>query len=385
MLLNNEKFSNAFACKVIFFIVAFYMGLWSVRVPSIKDQVQTDYLGIGYIIVAFAIGSVIFMIMSNRIIKYFSSRVIIEYAGYGQALSWILVPFITNLYYFMIVAFITGSFLGLYEIAMNLRASDIEKNNKKSMMSGFHAFYSLGLLIGASITSLFVELEISFLTNIIVVVLILLPLNIIFAKLLGEDLKPEDNEGKKNIFFLWPMTLFVLVLITITDSFAEGSVDSWSALYMRDQVLAKGFTIGLATIFFNIFMVAGRLSGDKIRDRLGVFNFLLFSVLFCVFGLIIIFYFSTIFSSIIGFSLMGIGVSNIIPLAYSTAGKIEGVESAVGISIISISAYGVFMIAPAFLGLIANYFGIAYVFFPMIILFLCCLLILFFSKKLFIN
>ena len=82
---------------------------------------------------------------------------------------------------------------------------------------------------------------------------------------------------------------------------------------------------------------------------------------------------------------MGIGVSNIIPLAYSTAGKIEGVESAVGISIISISAYGVFMIAPAFLGLIANYFGIAYVFFPMIILFLCCLLILFFSKKLFIN
>ena len=117
-----------------------------------------------------------------------------------------LVPMIfliglTNLYYFMIVAFITGSFLGLYEIAMNLRASDIEKNNKKSMMSGFHAFYSLGLLIGASITSLFVELEISFLTNIIVVVLILLPLNIIFAKLLGEDLKPEDNEGKKNIFF----------------------------------------------------------------------------------------------------------------------------------------------------------------------------------------
>ena len=66
----------------------------------------------------------------------------------------------------------------------------------------------------------------------------------------------------------------------MTDSFTEGSVDSWGALYMRDQILAKGFTIGLATIFFNIFMVAGRLVGDKIRDALGVFNFLLILINF---------------------------------------------------------------------------------------------------------
>ena len=58
--------------------------------------------------------------------------------------------------------------------------------------------------------------------------------------------------------------------------------------------------------------------------------------------------------------------SNIIPLAYSISGKIPNVESAVGITVISISAYGVFMIAPAFMGYIAKYFGINYVFTPMI-------------------
>ena len=81
---------------------------------------------------------------------------------------------------------------------------------------------------------------------------------------------------------------------------------------------------------------------------------------------------------------MGLGISNIIPLAYSMAGKIKDIDSAVGITIISISAYGVFMIAPALLGLIANYFGISYVFFPMIFLFIICLLVLFLSKKLFV-
>ena len=107
-------------------------------------------------------------------------------------------------------------------------------------------------------------------------------------------------------------------------------------------------------------------------------------MIFCIFGLIVIFYFSSVFSSIIGFSLLGLGVSNIVPLSYSIAGKVQGIDSAVGISIISISAYGVFMIAPALLGLIANYFGISFVFLPMIFLFLICLIVIVLSKKQFV-
>ena len=94
---------------------------------------------------------------------------------------------------------------------MNLQASDIEKRNSKSMMSGFHAFFSLGLLMGAVVTSIFVELKIPFWLNAFIVVLFLLPVNIFFAKLLGEDLKNNSNQSKKNIFFLWPTILFVLV------------------------------------------------------------------------------------------------------------------------------------------------------------------------------
>jgi len=384
MFINFRKIDNVFACRMIFFVVAFYVGLWAIRVPTIKDQVEADYLGIGYILAAFSLGSVLFMILSNKIIKYYSSKSAIEFCGYCHAFVWILAPFITSIYYFMFIAFIAGCVVGVYEIAMNLQASDLEKINNKSMMSGFHAFFSLGLLIGAVVTSIFVELKISFLINAVIVVIILLPLNIFFARSLGKDLELKTNTGKKNIFFLWPMVLFILVFITMTDSFTEGSVDSWGALYMRDQILAKGFTIGLATIFFNIFMVAGRLVGDKIRDALGVFNFLLILIIFCIFGLIVIFYFSSVFSSIIGFSLLGLGVSNIVPLSYSIAGKVQGVDSAVGISIISISAYGVFMIAPALLGLIANYFGISFVFLPMIFLFPICLIVIVLSKKQFV-
>ena len=374
--------SNIFACRIIFFVVAFYVGLWTIRVPTIKDQVGTNYLGIGYILAAFALGSVLFMILSNKIIKFYSSKHVIEFCGYCHAIVWILAPFITSIYYFLFIAFIAGCVVGVYEVAMNLQASDIEKRNKKSMMSGFHAFFSLGLLIGAIVTSIFVELKISFFLNVVLVIIFLLPANVFFAKLLGEDLQNNNDKAKNNIFFLWPVILFILVFLTIADSFAEGSVDAWAALYMRDHILVTGFVIGLATISFNIFMVVGRLIGDQVRDLLGVFQFILLLLVFCICGLIIIFYFNSITTSIIGFSLLGLGISNIIPLAYSISGKIDNIDSAVSISIISIAAYGVFMVGPALMGLIANYFGISYVFLPLIFLFFLCIIVVFFAKKL---
>ena len=139
---------------------------------------------------------------------------------------------------------------------------------------------------------------------------------------------------------------FILVFITITDSFTEGAVDAWAALYMRDVILVSGFSIGAATISFNLFMVFGRLIGDWVRDTLGTFNFLITLFVISFIGLLIVMIFSSLLSSIIGFSIIGLGISSIVPLAYSIAGKTKEVDSAVGISIISIAAYGVFMVAP---------------------------------------
>ena len=50
MFFNSKLIDNPFACRMIFFVVAFYVGLWTIRIPTIKDQVGTDYLGIGYIL-----------------------------------------------------------------------------------------------------------------------------------------------------------------------------------------------------------------------------------------------------------------------------------------------------------------------------------------------
>tara|TARA_B100000686_G_scaffold118824_1_gene125979 strand:+ start:41919 stop:43040 length:1122 start_codon:yes stop_codon:yes gene_type:complete len=366
---------------MIFFIVAFYTGLWTIRIPDIKDQISTDYLGVGYIFFGFALGSIILMTMANFIIKKYSSRIVILIAGYGQGITWLIVPFINNLYAFVALAFVVGCTYGIFEVSMNFQASNIEKKKKKSMMSGFHAFFSLGLLIGSLITSIMVEMKISLFINIIVVVAILFPMTVFFSRFLGEDSNDSNKGNKQSIFFIWPIIIFILALITIADSFTEGAVDAWAALYMRDIILVSGFAIGAATLTFNFFMVLGRLVGDWIRDILGTFNFLILLFILSFIGLFIVMNYSSLYSAILGFGILGMGISSIVPLAYSLAGNIKEVDSAVGISIISISAYGVFMIAPAIMGFIAELYGLQMVFVPMIILFSICLIFVIIYKK----
>ena len=376
----KNRLNDTISCRALFFIIAFYIGLWSIRIPTIKDQLQTDYVGIGYIFSTFSIGSILIMIFANEILKKFPSRTAISFSGIMQGILWLIVPFIHELSIFMFFSFIFGCCYGIFEVAINLQASNIEKRQDKSMMSGFHAFFSLGLLSGALCTSILLGFNVSFFMNISIYVAALLPLNIFFASLLFHDLKSAKT-NKGNIFFFWPAIIVILVVLTMNDALVEGGIDSWAALYMRDAIEVEGFYIGIATISFNFFMVFGRFIGDSIRDKLGIYLFLISLISFTIIGLIVIFVSDSILLAVIGFGICGFGISSVIPLAFSLAGKIEGVDSAVGISIISISAYGVFMIGPVIMGYIAKYLGINYVFSPMIILFFMCLLIVVLFKK----
>ena len=377
-----KKISDIHAIKIIFFITACYVGLWSIRIPTIKDQLLTDYIGVGYIMLTFATGSIVAMIFSNSLILKTSTKKILTFTLIAEGCLWLPVPFISELWVFMIFSFIFGMSYGAFEIACNVYASNVEVREKKSMMSGFHAFWSLGVLVGSVITSLILEWNYSFIFNILLYVIILLPLSLYFVSCLEiQTTEKTDDSNKKNIFFIWPILIFLLVFISMANAITEGSVDAWGALYMRDFIQVDGFKIGLATLCFNIFMVLGRLSGDWIRDRIGVFLLILILFISTIVSLIILTNYNNIFVSIIGFSLLGIGASSIVPIAYSLAGKIKGIDSGVGITIISIAVYGTFIGAPASLGFIANNYGINNIFIPMLFVFIFLLFPITYFRK----
>ena len=375
-----KKINDTWACRILFFIIAFYVGLWTIRIPNIKDQLSIDYLGVGYLFFAFALGSIVTMIFASKIIKIFTPKIITLFVALLLNVLWLLIPFTTNFEIMLIFSSLFGCCYGIFEVIINLQASIIEKRYQKSMMSTFHGFFSLGVLTGAFITSIFVEYQIHFFINVICYVIILAPIILICAlTLVGE--KEEDKKKDQSIFFLWPLLLFILVLLSISDALTEGGIDSWGSLYMRDFIKVEGFQIGLAAISFNIFMVIGRFTGDRVKDILGVYSFLILLVSLSLIGITILLNFNTLILAIIGFAIVGYGSSSIVPICYSLSASIKGVDSTVGITIISIAIYGVFMIAPTIMGYIANNFGINYVFSPIVIMFIVSMMTIIIFKK----
>ena len=373
------RINEIHACKALFFSISFFVGLWTVRIPDIKDQIGTDYQGMSYLFVIFSLGSIFTMIIAPKTIQNFSSKFIGLLTGFVISFLWVFIPFVSSFYQMAVLSFIFGSSYGIIEIVLNLQATSLEKKYEKPIMSDIHAFWSIGLLGGSFTTSLFLEYEISFLINSLVFIAFIFPL-VFFGSLTLKDTNSTPQKLSA-IFFKWPKIVLILVIFSTTCVFLEGGTDSWGALYMRDYLLAEGFSIGIAAIAFNGSMVFGRLTGDRLKSIFGIYNFLFISIILSLLGSLIIFISKFAFISILGFVIAGFGVASIVPICYTLISRIKDLDQTVGVTIITLAVYGNFTIAPPILGYTANLLGIQYVYLPISILFIVCSGLAFTNKK----
>ena len=202
------QISEINACKALFFSISFFVGLWAIRIPDIKDQINVDYSGMGYLFVIFSIGSVLTMIAMPKIMQLYPSKKISLLSGFLICILWLLIPFAHSFKLMAILSLIFGVCYGLFEVILNVQATSLEKKLNKPMMSGFHAFWSIGLLSGSLLTSLFLEFKISFFINSLVYIVFLAPL-IFFSSLTIENNK-SDPLSFFSIFFSWPLFLSLI-------------------------------------------------------------------------------------------------------------------------------------------------------------------------------
>jgi len=372
------QFNEINVCKALFFSISFFVGLWTVRIPDIKDQIGTNYNGMSYLFVIFSIGSILTMVLAPKIIQNLSTKFISLFSGSLISFLWVFIPFVSSYLEMIFFTFLFGIAYGIFEVVLNLQATSLEKKYKRPIMSSIHAFWSIGLLSGSFLTSVFLGYKVSFFINSIIFISILFPIIYFGSKtLISHD---SSIQSYTAIFFYWPKILVILVLLSLTAIFLEGGTDSWGALYMRDYLLVDGFKIGLAAIVFNGFMVIGRLIGDSLRAIFGAYNFLFISIVSSLIGVVIILISNSILFSIFGFAIAGFGVSSIIPICYTLASSIKEVDPTISITVITIAIYGNFMIAPPILGYIANIIGIQYVYIPIVLLFILSAIIIFFNR-----
>ena len=135
----------------------------------------------------------------------------------------------------------------------------------------------------------------------------------------------------------------------------EGAIGDWSVNYMQNIAHANKALAPIGLSAFATAMTVGRIFGDRVRLILGDQKLIMLGGVISTIGLGIALIFPLPYVSIAGFFLVGLGLSTIVPIAYSLAGNTKGLPPGVGLAMVTTVGYTGFLFGPPIIGFLADW------------------------------
>jgi MFS family permease len=368
-----------YAVSIIFAVNGALFGTWASRIPAIANIHDLSPALLGFLIFLAGASAVIaFSIFGKAADRYGAAYVSKRATILLIPISIIFIAYANSFLALAIAVIYFGGIHGGVDVAMNAWAAEVERKNERPLMSSFHAMWSLGAGIGAGLGALlaFNQIGVQGHFTIVSILIFLITLSIYSVPFKSET-KEKD---KKAPFISIPQgSLLTVAFITFFASLGEGAVADWSAIFLISVLSIGEGSAALGYTFFSICMFAMRLMGDRISFKFGPSKTARYSGLVALIGSIILLTFESLLPLLIGFSLIGLGIAVIIPLAFSRAGNDKNMSQGTAIASIATLGYGGMLIGPLFVGFIAEITSIKTSFFILPIL---ALLIFLLSKSL---
>jgi len=263
-----------------------------------------------------------------------------------------------------VALFIFGAGIGAIDVSMNAHALAVQKLHGKHIMSSFHGMFSVGGLIGALGLGFLIKLGLSEIWSAVCVGALLILISAMqYSALLSKETEQKLEESStsssthinalgqssvwlnKKVLFLGSMC-FILFL-------AEGAVLDWGALFLQEERQISLEMAGAGFAFFSVAMAVMRLAGDKLIEKLQAEKIVMIGSLIGAVGFFLIILTPWVYSALAGFTLLGLGVANVIPVLFSRGAEIEGIASSRSLPAITTLGYAGQLIGPAFLGFVA--------------------------------
>jgi MFS family permease len=340
-----------FASAFLFTCFSLIFSTWITYIPYVAEKLGITEGKIGGAIFFASLGSFLMIPIANQLVSRFGVGRMTYISLVVYAIS-LVGPLAANNYISLcVILFVFGSLSSAYAIALNSLTATIEKEDKVYIMSGSHGFWSIGGAIGASGGSLMAAWIDNPVIHAVIVILIVISLQTWLRKYYYQRKGEIHERGKKRFRNMKP--LIVIAIVGLIFMVAEGAIADWSALYLKKIVLTPLEYIGWGYAAFSVGMVIGRFTGDTLSKKLGSWQLLSYAAVVSIVGFILVLLVHT-FIPVIGFFIVGLGFSVIVPEVYRLASRIDGVKTADGVSFIAATTNVGFLVGPVFLGFIAE-------------------------------
>lgn len=363
------------AIFTIFFLSGLSLASWVARLPAIRDEIGISTQGVGLVILAGSIASILGLVGAPWIMARFGARLgmsgVLLVVAAGLVLVGIggsIAPSVTLV---VIGLAMFGFGNGSVDVMMNVEGAEAERELRKTVMPLMHAFFSFGtvagaaLAVGASAIALPVWAHLGIIAALIAVTAIIAVRFVPVREELGDDphgdtpREPWSTRLKRSLRVWADPRLLLIGVVMLGMSFAEGSANDWLAIAAVDgHDLDQTAGAAMFTVF-TIAITTARVVGGPFIDRFGRVAMLQSMSVIGVVGLALFIFSSEPWMIVVGTVLWGIGCSLAFPVGMSAAADVrDRADAAARVSAVAMIGYCAFLVGPPLIGFLGQQFGI---------------------------
>lgn len=340
---------------IMFFLAGLTFASWASRIAGIQQKLGLSDTQLGGILFTLPVGLMLSLPFSGWIITRIGSRKLLLMALPLYAVALAGLGFSHSTLQLVICLFCFGFTSNAVNISVNTQAVATEKLYSKPIMASFHGLWSLAGFTGAAIGTLMIGQNIDPAVHFSLILLTVIIGVAIAARYLQDDAETVQSGP---VFVMPDASLLQLGVIAFCSMICEGAMFDWSVIYFKKVIHAENAWMAAGYTAFMSTMAGGRFIADWFSSRFGLKRTLQVSGSLTATGLLIAVFFPHLITAIVGFLLVGAGVSSVVPLVYSAAGKSKTMSPGVAIAAVSTIGFVGFLIGPPIIGFIAGAFSL---------------------------
>lgn len=374
---------------------------WASRIPDVKAMFDVyDVFYWGLVLFLIPVGKFVAIPLAGFLVSRLGSRIMVQASVFGYALSLFLIGAVSSIYALGACLFFFGVFWNMCDISLNTQGIVIERLFGRTIMASFHGGWSLAACLGAVIGFFMIMAGVPPFIHFSVSALLILLIILCGRRYLQDDrvrqfeeVEVKEEKGQKETptllsFIRKPeLILIQFGLAGLFGLIVESAMFDWSGLYF-ESVLQVPKSLQIGFLVFMVMMTVGRFLANWAYGRLGKQRVLQLAGAFIFIGFFVSALLGGVFDNMIlkvvvnslGFMLVGLGISCVVPTIYSLVGAKSHTPVGIALTILSSISFVGSLVAPVLIGAISKAFDLEYAYLVVGVLGLCLFLMTTYCK-----